>query len=190
MKKIFIILIILLWGCNSNDPVSSNDQITTTNDSPYFTYKIGTANAVTVNCEHIKFESNYGGDHIEPILATSQSTRSTFSYAFYGSSSSMDSVKVGRHPLISYSAFASTVPMHFSLKAPRTTGSNDFYFAVNSDSQNYYHNITSIEKKNLENGKRVYLVHGSYKLKAQNIVDNEIADIEGKYFFKLLTVEE
>jgi hypothetical protein len=189
MKFVFAALLCLvtLTGCvnDPGNPGNGND-----NNSPYFSYKINSNNEVRVNCEEIRFESSTGGNHIATVLATSQSTRSTFFYSFYGSAAKLDTLKPGVFGIADYvdAQNYSQPGMTFSLKAPQTLGGNDYFVAINPSVGN--HTITKIEKGEVVNNKRVFLVSGSYSLRAKKINSDEEATITGKYLFKLLAVVE
>ncbi|MCF8242115.1 MAG: hypothetical protein K9J16_12065 [Melioribacteraceae bacterium] len=181
-----LVSMVFLTSCD----VADSENEPTGEETPYFSYQIKENQAVMVNCEKINFIAESGGDYVQPIFAASASTNSTFSYAFYGSAEIIDTLSTGEYPIIPYTGWASQIPMHFSLKVPRTKGGNDFYLTINSDSPEHKHLIDLIEKKGLENGMRVYFVQGSYNLQAKNVVDSDTVNISGKYFFKLLTIEE
>ena len=183
---LFLIIIFSLLSCG----VTDTEEVNNTNITPYFTFKIDNASSVEVNCERISFVASSGGEHVQGLFGQSESVNSTFSYAFYGSSAVMDTLRIGEYPLLPYTGWSSKIPMHFSLKVPRTSGDTDYYLTVESTSSEYKHIVESIEKGDVENGMRIYYVSGFYKLKAKNIIDDEIVDIEGEYYFKLLTVDE
>ncbi len=181
-----IAIVFFLFSCD----VTNTGQTDKSKTTPYFTYKINNGNSVEVNCEKIRFEATSGGNYVQALFGQSESINSTFSYAFYGSAAIMDTLEKGEYPLLPYTGWSSKIPMHFSLKVPKTIGNTDYYLTIESSSGEYKHTIESIKKDDIENGKRVYFISGSYKLKAENIIDEEIVDIVGDYYFKLLTVDE
>ena len=191
LSLIFLALIVQgLLSCSKSD--SSSDPTPTTpvtSDSPYFEYQINNATAVHVDCSEIKFEANSGGSTVVTVLATSASTKSTFSFAFYGAAAAIDTVKTGEHPLLAYSNFTSKEPLHLSVKVPQTTGGSDYYYGLAPSDASHKHTIKSITKAGLENGKQIYWVEGEYKCLGQQLPGTNTATISGKYRFKLLTVQ-
>lgn len=195
MKNLPILLLALFVlgfvSCSKeNDPSVTPTPGGTT--LPYFEYKINNASAVHIDCSAIQFEATNGGSSVKVIVATSASTKATFTYAFYGAASALDTVKAGSHPLLAYTEFvnyANSIAMHISVKVPQTTGGTDYFYGLAPSEATHTHNIKSITKGDVENGKQIYWVEGEYSCKGQQLPSTTTATISGKYRFKLLTVK-
>lgn len=198
MKNLSLLLLALFVlcfvSCSKEDNSSGTITPVTpgTSEEPYFEYKINSGTAVHVDCSAIQFEATSGGSSVVLIVASSASTKSTFTFAFYGAAAALDTVKVGSHPLLVYSSFTSpstAIPLHLSLKVPQTTGGTDYFYGLAPSEATHTHIIKSITKAGVENGKRIYWVEGEYNCKGQQLPGTTTATISGKYRFKLLTVQ-
>ncbi|MDR6563200.1 MULTISPECIES: hypothetical protein [unclassified Arcicella] len=195
MKNLSALLLALFVlgfvSCTKKDD-PSNPVTPTTPEEPYFEYKINNNSAVHVDCSAIKFLAASGGNTVTLVVATSSSTNSTFTFAFYGAATALDTVKTGSHPLLAYSSFmpvSSAIPMHLSLKVPQTTGSNDYFYSLAPSEATHKHTIKSITKGDVESGRRIYWVEGEYSCKGQQLPGTTTATISGKYRFKLLAIQ-
>jgi hypothetical protein len=187
---LLLVLIVLgLLSCSKVDSSNPTPITPVTSDSPYFEYQINNSTAVHVDCSEIKFEATSGGNSVVAVLATSASTKATFSYAFYGAAAALDTVKIGSHPLLAYSNFTLKEPLHISVKVPQTTGGSDYFYGLEPSEATHKHTIKSITKAGVENGKQIYWVEGEYSCKGQQLPGTNTATISGKYRFKLLTVQ-
>ena len=193
LSTLFLALLVLGFiSCTKKDDPTNPVTPPTTTEEPYFEYKINNNSAVHVDCSAIKFEATSGGSTVTLVVATSASTNSTFTFAFYGAAAALDTVKAGNHPLLAYSSFmpvSSATPLHLSLKVPQTTGSNDYFYSLAPSEATHKHTIKSITKAEIENGKRIYWVEGEYNCKGQQLPGTTTATISGKYRFKLLAVQ-
>ncbi|MEA5402508.1 hypothetical protein VB776_06255 [Arcicella sp. DC2W] len=198
MKNLSALLLALFVlgfvSCAKEDnPSGTTTPVTPgTSEEPYFEYKINSSTAVHVDCSAIKFEATSGGSSVVLVVASSASTKSTFTFAFYGASAALDTVKTGTHPLLEYSSFTSpttAIPMHLSVKVPQTTGGTDYFYSLAPSEATHKHTIKSITKAGVENGKRIYWVEGEYSCKGQQLPGTNTATISGKYRFKLLAMQ-
>ncbi len=179
---------ILLTGCNkSNNDNNTNTTGTTSNSNPFVEYIIS-GNKIRVDCSNLLFEAQ-NGDINTGVLAISQSTKASFSFSFPAFYGDFEKLSTGNYPIKEYAGYAyDTIPFHFSLKAPKTSGGTDYYLSLEPTNTTFKNQISAIEKGTVENGKQVYWVTGQFNLAAKNVA-NSIITIAGNYKFKLLTLQ-
>jgi len=171
-------------GINDPDETGKPDDNTKT---AYIEYAIGTDKPIRVDCSHMVFAADQG-DVVKTVLASSASTKASFSIAFPATAEAIGKQAAGNYAIKEYSSWLADDPVFtFSLKAPKTSGATDYFFSLNGSAPTYKNEIIKIEKAGTENGKQVYWISGKYLLAAKNLNGDE-AVIAGSYLLKVLVI--
>ncbi|HKG05556.1 MAG TPA: fibrobacter succinogenes major paralogous domain-containing protein [Pedobacter sp.] len=194
-KHLHVVLIALamcFFACSksgSNPETENNGPSGTEPDNslPYIEYEIGGAKSVRVDCREISFSAKTG-EVFGSVFATSASTKATFSFAFPAFSGDVEKKTTGAYPIKPFIGYAyDTEAFHFSFRAPKTAGGNDYYISIAPTSNAYKNNITKITKADIESGKQVFWIDGDFNLQAVNAEAEDIL-IKGRYRFKIFTL--
>lgn len=179
-------LLFSFYGCKKDDTTNPDPNNPGNTNLPFIEYKIGSS-TVRVDCNEISFEAQ-AGETFTGVHATSQSTKLSFTFSFPSFAGDVDQLPTGAYPVKSYSGISyDTIPFHFSLKAPKTSGGNDYYVSITPSSSAHRNQVSKIEKGDIVNGKRVYWITGQYTLPARNAA-NDTINISGNYRFRLNTL--
>lgn len=167
----------------------STNNVVGNSDLPYFEYSINGAAAVRVECDKIIFEGQSSKPY-SGVLAGFTSTLAQFTFDFPSTATAINKLSPGIYAVREYSSFYSTdsIPFRLTVKVPKTAGVRNYYYSKNPASASEKNEVTKIEKGEIEKGKRVYNVQGSYKVQAKDTA-NVAVQVTGSYKFKLLLIE-
>lgn len=154
--------------------------------TPFIEYKIGSNSAVRVDCSEISFEAR-SNETVSGVVATSASTKASFSFAFPARSPEINKLTAGNYPIKAFNGTIHSEAFHISLRAPKTPGGTDYYASLDGTGTAFKNEVKSIEKSS-SSGKQTNLVNGVFSLEAKNAA-GDIQTITGSYRFKLVTLD-
>ncbi len=154
--------------------------------TPFIEYKIGSNSVVRVDCSEISFEAR-SNETVSGVVATSASTKASFSFAFPAKSTEISKLTAGNYPIKAFNGTIHSEIFHISLRAPKTTGGTDYYVSLDGVGTVFKNEVKSIEKSSSA-GKQTNWINGSFSLEAKNAA-GDIQPITGSYRFKLVTLD-
>ena len=154
--------------------------------TPFIEYKIGSNSAVRVDCSEISFEAR-SNETVSGVIATSASTKASFSFAFPAKSAEISKLIAGNYPIKAFNGTIHSEIFHISLRAPKTTGGTDYYVSMDGAGTAFKNEVKSIEKSSSA-GKQTNWINGVFSLEAKNAA-GDIQPIIGSYRFKLVTLD-
>lgn len=152
---------------------------------PFIEYKIGSNASVRVDCSEISFEAK-PNETVAGVVATSASTRASFSFAFPAKTTEINKLGPGSYLIKRFDGTIHSEPFHLSLRAPKTPGGTDYYISI-AGTGAFKNEVKSIEKSS-SGGKQTSWVSGEFNLEAKNAA-GDVQPIMGTYKFKLLTLD-
>ena len=184
---IFLVCLVLTVSCskdtdNGPGPETGGGSSTT----PFIEYKIGSNSAVRVDCSEISFEAR-ANETVSGVVATSASTKVSFSFAFPSRSIEINKLTAGNYLIKAFNGTIHSEAFHISLRAPKTPGGTDYYVSLDGTGSAFKNEVKSIEKSS-SNGKQTSLVNGVFSLEAKNAA-GDAQTITGSYRFKLVTLD-
>ncbi len=187
-KQVIYLLFISLTISCSKDSNSGPDSepISGGGASPFIEYKIGSNSAVRVDCSEISFEAR-PNETVSGVIATSASTKASFSFAFPARTAEINKLVVGNYSIKVFNGTIHSEAFHISLRAPKTPGGTDYYSSLDASGTSFKNEVKSIEKSSA-NGKQTSFINGVFSLEAKNAA-GDVQTISGSYRFKLVTLD-
>ncbi|SKB37178.1 hypothetical protein [Daejeonella lutea] len=188
IKSIIFLLVVSAAISCSKDEESGPDSDTggTGTKTPFIEYKIGTNAAVRVDCSEISFEAR-PNETVSGVIATSASTKASFSFAFPARTSEINKLSAGFYPIKAFNGTIHSESFHISLRVPKTPGGTDYYSSLEATGTAFKNEVKSIEKTSA-NGKQTSFVNGVFTLEGKNAA-GDIQTVSGSYRFKLITID-
>lgn len=184
---VYLVLISLTFSCSKDGGSDTGPQNASGGAvSPFIEYKIGSSSAVRVDCSEISFEAR-PNETVSGVVATSVSTKASFSFAFPSRTAEINKLSAGVYPIKAFNGTIYGEAFHISLRVPKTTGGTDYYSSLDATGSAFKNEVKSIEKSSA-NGKQTNFVNGVFTLEAKNAA-GDVQQISGSYRFKLVTLD-